>query len=61
MENARAGRPTLPHNQTISRLFKQKPLQQHRDHVLKMIIIIVSTIVGLASWKMLGLNGDINT
>jgi hypothetical protein len=52
---------TLTHNRTISRLSRQKHLQQHRYNVLKMTVNGASAIVALASWIIVGLSGDINT
>jgi len=51
---------TLTYNQTICRLARQKCFWQHRCFVLKMSITRVSTILGLASWKIQGLWSDIN-
>jgi hypothetical protein len=51
---------TSTHNRTISHLFRQRRLQQHHYHVLKLRVNRVSTICGLASWKMIGLCSDIN-
>jgi hypothetical protein len=50
---------TVRHNQTIGRHSIEQWLCQHFYYVLKMNVNRVSTIVGIASWKLHGLCADV--
>jgi len=51
---------TLTHNWTIGHLTRQICFQRHHHYALNISVNGVSTILGLASWKLKRLCGNIN-